>query len=119
MNPPESTWSPLQSREVRDICAHLTAAEREQLFHDARQRGRQIFLWLAAPLSFAIVFCLQSWRFGRLVIPLFLTYFAVWGLPRFQRMRRHTVELLCHTEWARGQGYAPDRVKLMTLPWSK
>jgi hypothetical protein len=119
MSHSESTWSPLQSPEVREICAHLTAAERVQLLHDARQRGQQIFLWLAAPLSFVIALCLESWRFGRLVIPLFVVYFAVWGLPHFRSMRRRTLDLLCQTEWARSQGYKTDRLRLMTLPWSR
>jgi hypothetical protein len=119
MNSLKSTWSPLQSPEVREICAHLTSTEHEQLLQDARQRGRQIFFWLAAPLSFVIAFCLESWRFGRLVIPLFVVYFAVWGLPHLRSMRRRTLELLCQTEWAHNQGYTTDRLRLMTLPWSR
>ncbi len=116
----ESTWSPFQSSEVREICAHLTATERARLLDDARQRGLQIGSWTAVP--FGIVCALSAWlprRLGLVLLPSFAVYFAVWGLPRLRAMRRRTTELLCQTEWARSQGYIPDRLRLMTFPWSR
>ena len=36
----ESTWSPFQSAEVREICAHLTPTEHARLMEDARGREK-------------------------------------------------------------------------------
>jgi len=102
----ESTWSPFQSAEVREICAHLTPTEHALLMKDARERGRQIAYWFAFPLAFVAVFLALA--------ALFVVYFVLWGLPRFRAMRRHSVELLCETEWARTRNYTPTNIKLMT-----
>lgn len=115
----ESTWSPFQSPEVREICAHLTPTERARLLDDARQRGSQNAWWIALPASIATVACRYSWRLALLLLPLFAVYFMVWGLPRLRAMRRRTTELLCQTEWARSRGHTPDRLRLMTFPWSR
>ena len=114
----ESTWSPFQSAEVREICAHLTPTEHSLLMEDARERGRQIGYWFAFPLAFVAIFLASSWRLGLALAALFVVYFVLWGLPRFRAMRRHSVELLCETEWARTRNYTPTNVKLMTFPWS-
>ncbi len=115
----ESAWSPFQSTEVREICAHLTPTEHALLMEDARGRGRQIGQWFAAPLAVVVGFLYWSWRLGLVLVALFVVYFVLWVLPRFRAMRRHSIELLCETEWARTQNYAPTRLRLMTLPWSK
>src|SRR5262245_1413202 len=47
----ESTWSPFQSTDVRDICAHLTVREKKQITSDAARRGREIFWHYALPLG--------------------------------------------------------------------
>ena len=113
----ESTWSPFQSPEVREICAHLTPTERSRLLDGARQRGREIGQWIAVPLGIAVSSFMWSWRLGLLLLALFAVYFAVSGLARLRAMRRRTMELLCETEWARSRGYTPNRLRLMTFPW--
>jgi hypothetical protein len=115
----ESTWSPFQSAEVREICAHLSPTEHARLMEDARQRGQQIGKWFAVPLAFVSAFLFWSWRLGLALVALFVVYFVVWVLPRFRAMRHRTIELLCATEWAHTHNYTPTRVKLMTFPWSK
>jgi hypothetical protein len=115
----ESTWSPFQSAEVREICAHLSPTEHARLLEDARERGQKIFRWFAAPLAFVIAILFWSWRLGLAVVTLFIMYFVIWVLPGFWAMRRRTIELLCATEWARTQNYTPTRVRLMKFPWSK
>jgi hypothetical protein len=115
----ESTWSPFQSAAVREICAHLSPTEHARLMEDARERGRQIGQWFAVPLAIVGVLLFWSWRLGLALVALFVVYFALWVLPRFRVMRRHTIELLCETEWARTQNYTPTHVRLMEFPWSK
>src|SRR5882724_9426084 len=117
----ESTWSPFQSAEVRNICAHLSPTEKARLMEGARERGRLIGQWFAVPLAIVGVLLLLfwSWRSALALGALFVVYFVVLVLPRFQAMRRQSIELLCETEWARSQNYTPNRVRLMTFPWSK
>jgi hypothetical protein len=115
----ESIWSPFQSPEVREICAHLTRTEHALLMEDARGRGRQIGQWFAVPLAVVVGFLYWSWRLGLVLVALFVVYFVLWVIPRFRAMRRHSIEFLCETEWARSRNYAPARLRLMTLPWSK
>src|SRR5712691_10423337 len=114
----ESTWSPFQSPEVREICAHLTPTERARLLDDARQRGRQIGRWIAVPIGIVAAFSVESWRLGLLLLPLLAIYLAVWGLPRLRAMQRRTKELLCETEWARSRGHTAGHLRLTAFPWS-
>jgi len=111
----ESTWSPFQSPEVREICAQLTPTERARLVDDAQQRGRQIGRWIAVPFGIVAGFSVASWRLGLLLLPLLAMYLAVWGLPHLRAMRHRTTELLCETEWARSRGYTPEHLRLTTL----
>ena len=115
----ESTWSPFQSAEVREICAHLTPEEHARLLADARWRGQQIGQRLAVPSGVVAGSFGWSWQLGIVLLALFIVYCAVSGLPRLRAMRRRSIELLCEIEWARMQGYSPDRVCLMTFPWSR
>jgi len=114
----QSTWSPFQSPEVREICAHLTPAEHAQLIADARQRGTDIGRWIAIPFGLTVGLLYWSWQVGLVLLALFIIYFAVSGYPRIRGMRRRSMALLCETEWARSRGYAPERLRLMTFPWS-
>jgi hypothetical protein len=115
----DSTWSPFQSPEVREVCAHLTPTEHTRLIEDARERGRKIGLWFAVPLAVVGGLLYWSWRLGLILTVLFVGYFLLWALPRFRKMRAHSIELLCETEWARSQNYVPARLRLMTFPWSR
>ncbi len=115
MQSTQSTWSPFQSPEVREICAHLTPAEHSRLIADARQRGTDIGRWIVLP--FGITGGLLFWA-RQVGLVLFIIYFAVSGYPRIRAMRRRNMELLCETEWAQSRGYRPERLRLMAFPWS-
>ena len=114
----QSTWSPFQSPEVREICAHLTPAEHAQLIADARQRGTDIGRWFAIPFGVTVGLLYWSWQVGLFLLALFIIYFAFSGYPRLRAMRRRSMVLLCETEWARSRGYAPERLRVMSFPWS-
>jgi hypothetical protein len=115
----ESTWSPFQSQEVREICAHLTPAEHARIIADARQRGADIGRWIAVPFGVACGFIVFAWQLGVALLAVFAIYFAVSGWSRLRAMRRRSMELLCETEWACGRGYTPERLRLMRFPGFK
>ena len=115
----QSTWSPFQSPEVREICANLTPAEHAQIIAHARERGTDIWRWIVALFGSIAAMLVWSWQVGLLLLPLVIIYFAASGLPRLRAMRRRSKELLCETEWGRSRGYTPERLRLMTLPWTR
>ena len=115
----KSTWSPFQSPEIRDICAHLTPEEHARVLDDARERGRQLGQWIAVPFGVAVGSFMLSWRVGSVLVLLFVVYMAVSGIPWMQRMRRKTKQLLCETGWARSRGYRPESLRFMSFPWTK
>ncbi len=119
MNLTDSTWSPFQSPEVRDICEHLTPEERARVLDDARQRGQQLAQRIAVPLSIAVGSFMWSWHTGLVLLVLFVLYMGFSGLPLLQAMRTRSKELLCETAWARSRGYTPEGLRLMTPPWER
>ncbi|PHR88830.1 MAG: hypothetical protein COA78_36255 [Blastopirellula sp.] len=134
MNTTQSTWSPFQSPEVREICEHLTPAEHAQLMDNARQCSTDIgwwmatrsevafglwFWWMATRSEVAFGLLFWSWQFGLVLLPLFVINFAISGFQFFRAMQRRSMGLLCETEWARSRGYTPEGLRLMAFPWSK
>ena len=115
----QSTWSPFQSPEVREICAHLTPAEHAQFIADARLRGTEIARWIAIPFGVAGGALYWSWQIGLVLLALFGVYFVVSGFPRLRAMHRRSMALLCETAWARGRGYTPERLRPMVFPWAR
>lgn len=115
----EFTWSPFYSTEVREICAHLTPTEHARLMEDARGVCDRLDCGSLSLWALLVGLFYWSWQLGLLLVVLFLVYFVLWVLPRFRAIRRHSIELLCETEWARTHSYAPTRLRLMKLPWSK
>jgi len=93
MKPSQSTWSPFQSPEVREICAHLTPEEHARVLDDARQRGQQLGQWIGVPFGFVVASFVWSWQVGLVLLVLFMVYLRASGLPRIHAMRRRTKEL--------------------------
>ena len=102
------TWSPFQSPEVRDICAHMTDAEKAE----ASRRGALYGFWVAAtfavPLSFAFVE--RSLLF--IVIAAVLVTIHIVCIPIWQRRQR---QFLCSTAWAREHGITADRLSMFSF----
>jgi hypothetical protein len=115
----KSTWSPFQSLEVRDICAHLTPEEHARVLNDAGERGKQLGQWIAVPFGVAVGSFMWSWQVGSALVLLFVVYMAVSGIPRIRCMRRKTKQLLCETAWARSRGYRPEKLRFMSFPRTK
>jgi hypothetical protein len=99
------TWGPFQSRQVREICAHMTEAERREL----SLRGALFGIWNAATffVPWAIAFFAPrplNWVFAPIVLLVGLAFYPLW-----QRIMR---EFLASTSWARQQGVAPETLRM-------
>jgi tRNA A-37 threonylcarbamoyl transferase component Bud32 len=98
-------WFPLQSRLVREICGHMTGAEKRE----AMIRGALFGIWNSATWFgpfFAVQF--MSKPVGWMIAPIILVV-GLAGFPIWHRMER---EFLCTTVWARQQGLTPDQLKV-------
>jgi len=102
------TWSPFQSPEVREICAHLTKSERNHISLLGLLSG----VWVVATVFGIPVFLRSFPAPGSWIVA------GVWGvlfavsIPMLQRMGRH---FLCSTVWAREQGLLPERLNLFSF----
>jgi hypothetical protein len=115
----EPTWSPFQSPEVRDICAHLTPDERQQLMENGRHAGRQFAMWIVLPGTVATGALILSGWVGLVGASVFLVYLAVVVWPRLRAMQLTNKKLICESEWAREKGYSTTTLRLFEFPWSK
>ena len=99
------TWRPFQSRQVREICDHMTEAERREL----TLRGALFGIWNAATFFvpwgiFLFAPKPVNWIFAPIVLLVGLAFYPLW-----QRMMR---EFLASTSWARQQGIAPESLRM-------
>lgn len=115
----QSTWSPFQSPEVRDICAHLTPAEKQGLIAQASAYGRQTAWWLAMPFALVVVSFYYSRPVGLVLLVPFIIYCFTVERRRVQAHRQRVRELLAATEFAREHGYKPDALRMCSFPWSR
>jgi serine/threonine protein kinase len=100
--------SPLQSLEVRDICAHLTKSESNRV----SLLGLLFGVWIIAA-AFGIPFLIQSspspgsWIVGAVFgIIFFVTLPMLSGIGR---------QFLCSTTWAKAQGFTPEHLNLFSF----
>jgi hypothetical protein len=102
------TWSPFQSPEVRDICAHMTDAEKAELSRRSGFYGAWCAATVGIPSSLAIVGRSQ-WL---VVLAAGLVAIHIACVPVWQRMQRR---FLCSTAWADEHGITPDRLKMFVF----
>jgi hypothetical protein len=115
----QSTWSPFQSRQVQEVCAHLTPEEHTQLVFNARQFGSAIGRWAALPFGLTAFLFSWSLQAGSVALILFIGYFCYWAFPRLNRIRQENIDVLCKSEWARNQGFASASLATFRFPWTK
>ncbi len=102
------TWEPFQSPEVREIRAHLTKEERNQV----ALLGLLFGVWNATTI-FGIPALIRScpspgnWIVASVWGTLFLVSIPVW-----QRLVR---QYLCSTPWAAKHGFTPQRLRLISF----
>lgn len=109
------TWSPFQSETPRNICAHMTPAEKS----DAMSRAGRYGLWcafsFAIPLNFLLLppffpllfpepFGLEVKTAAAALVALHIACIPLW----MKSQRR----FLASTAWAREQGITPEGIKL-------
>jgi uncharacterized membrane protein len=99
------TWSPFQSPEVREICVHMTDAERAQV----AERGGGYGFWVVATFALPLAFALTSRSSVAIIIAAVLVSIHIVAIPFWQRRQK---QFLCSTAWAREQGYTPERLRL-------
>ena len=100
-----ATWSPFQSRQVREICAHMTPSERSRTV----TRGLLYGLWGLATVAGPLVlgWWLASTPLQVMAGVLLAVHFG--AVPAWQR---HVRRFLCDTEWAQAQGLRPGTLRL-------
>jgi hypothetical protein len=103
------TWSPFQSPEVQEICAHLTDAERNTL----ASRGALTGVWMFVVPFLAMFAAIQSGKPG--FITLLLGGLAVFYVAFVVIAQRRNRTFLCSTNWARKQGITPDKLRLFSF----
>jgi len=104
-----ATWSPFQSDQVREICAHMTAEERG----DAVERAALYGIWVALTVGLPIRLLWTTTSRWSVVIGVMLIALHVVAVPWWHRRSKR---LLLSTEWACSQGVSED-VKLSRLWW--
>ncbi len=100
------TWAPFRSPLTREICAHMTEAEKR----GATTRALLFGLWNAMTF-FGPLFCVtfvslpgpMRWMYGAAILVIGLSFY-----PKWLRMHR---EFLASTSWARAKGITPEQLK--------
>ena len=105
------TWSPFQSETVKEICGHLTPAERRTAAFRAAGYGAWVALTVSLPVM-AIVFSIMASQLRS--VPIYLGAAALIVLhlaclPVWLGMQRR---FLCSTQWAREQRIMPKSLRL-------
>jgi hypothetical protein len=99
------TWSPFQSDEVRQICAHMSSEEIEAAARRSRIYGSWVAWTFALPIGFAVVDrSAVVIALAAILVCIHIAYVPLW--------RRSTRRFLCDTKWAREQGIEPAQLKL-------
>jgi len=101
------TWAPFQSKAVKDIFAHMTAQEKAAVESFSKRSGLLAAICVAIPVSFGVML-VKSLKSIYATIALII--WIIIGVVILFHRRRKSKELLCSTEWAKSQGYTPDRI---------
>ena len=108
MSTPWTTWSPFQSPEVREICAHMTDAEHGTASNRAALYG----LWVAATVAVPVAIATGDSSPRTLVIAAVLGTLHIACIPVWLKRQKR---FLCSTSWARLQGLVPERIRLCSF----
>ena len=106
-----NTWSPFQSDQVRQICAHMTKTERRA----ALKRGA---LWglLMGIVPGMIALILGVMVFRSAVFAVTVCFFPLMALAHYGKWLPNVVKsqqnFLASTEWARSQGFKAEDIRL-------
>ncbi|MCH7905472.1 MAG: hypothetical protein IH944_13030 [Armatimonadetes bacterium] len=117
MNKSWKTWSPFQSRELREICAHLTDDELDMFVERSRDFGRMIAKRIAIPIGITVAgaYMIIADYGGSIAFALVPCAVILVSLALFPWQQKRQKELLCSTAWAKEQGIDPDRLKVFSF----
>ena len=112
----DSTWAPFQSDQVRDICSHMTAEEKNRVRNRGALCGVILAVCFAVIWFFGIV--IGVWLFnspltGMIVIlplTLILMGISVWKVKPLTD--QYHKDFFASTQWSKDQGLTPDKIKL-------
>jgi hypothetical protein len=108
-----STWSPLQSQQVKEICSHMTKAERTAAIKRGGLWGLLIGIVPGAMGLILGPLVLGSALLGvilcALLFPLAAFVLWKWWSPYCHRPQQ---SFLASTEWAKSQGIRADDIRL-------
>jgi hypothetical protein len=104
------TWSPFQSKTVRNICANMTDSEKSA----ATRRGMLYGVWCAVSIALPLQFIAIGFVTGNLNPTLgvggaLLIVAHIACIPIWLRRQR---QFLCNTLWSRENGLEPQGLKL-------
>jgi hypothetical protein len=115
----QSTWSPFQSPEVREICGHLSAAERQELLSLARGYGQETAWRFALPFGLVAFAFFSSRPVGFALLAPFVIYCLTVERARIRAHQRRVREFLAGTQYAREHGFQSGALRLFAFPWSR
>ena len=114
------TWSPFQSRKIREICEHMTEAEKQE----TARRGAIYGIWVAITFAIPVGVVVMLWVASKFsILPSLLPvqfllrlaiYALLFALPIYIAgtiyFSRKLKQFLASTEWVRTQGYTADEL---------
>ncbi len=98
------SWNPFQSRISKQICAHLTPAEKAEY----EKQGMLYGLWCAATFAIPLSNAFQFTSLYIIIFSVILIAIHLICIPIWMKKQR---ELLSSTKWANSQGFKPDDLK--------
>lgn len=102
------TWSPFQSQEVQDICAHLTKAEKNHV----SLLGLLWGVWGAVTFLGIVLLIRTVPTPGNWIVAFIWAVLFIVSVLAMHRMTRH---FLCSTTWAKQRGFVPERLHLFSF----
>jgi len=109
----DSTWSPFQSDQVKEICSHMTAKERRRAVGRGAVCGLILGGFLGVNGVFGMLISKDSFLTGAIIIlllPLILMSISFWKLkPLIDQSQK---DFLASTQWSKEQGLTSDKIVL-------
>lgn len=113
-----NTWSPFQSNQVKEICAHMTGTERRAAIRRGALWGLLIGI---IPGAIGLILGVVVFRSALVVVTFCFLAFPAIALVLWKKWLPHVVKsqqsFLASTEWAKSQGIKADNIHLYN--WQK
>ncbi len=113
-----NTWSPFQSDQVKEICQHMTKAERRKAVKRGALWGILIGI---VPGMTALILGIVVFRSAMVVVTVCFLIFPLFALVLYKKWLPNVVRsqqnFLASTEWAKSQGLKAEDIRLYN--WQK